>query len=240
MISKPYLKTMGPPMTTNRPQFSSTRTAPNKTTARCAPGVYAFRGDHPIPFRSTLHREFLTRFEFDLDVVEITHRPVAIPFRTASGAIGEYIPDFLLYRALGHLTYSRYPKPMLVEVLPSEEWKANWRELATKWKAARRFASAQGWEFRIYDESRIRDTVLKNTMFLARYKKMQFSNEDSVKVVESVKERGAVKFHALLARHFMGIYRAEGISHIWHLVATQKLKCDISAPLSDFSELWVS
>ena len=82
--------------------------------------------------------------------------------------------------------------------------------------------------------------MLKNIMFLARYERLEFPHEDTLHIIESVKERGAVEFHALLARHFMGIYRATGISHIWHLVATRKLKCDLSVPLSDFSELWVS
>jgi hypothetical protein len=43
----------------------------------------------------------------------------------------------------------------------------------------------------------------------------------------------------LLARHFPGIYRAEGIAHLWHLLATRKIDCDISRPLNMFTEVWV-
>jgi hypothetical protein len=211
-----------------------------KPTRRSVSGVYAFRGETSIPYESTLERDFIIRHEFDLDVSEIIPQPVVIPFKTRSGRTYSYTPDFLVYRSLGLATYSRYPKPVLVEVKPYTEWKKNWREWSAKWKAARRFAREQGWEFRIYDESRIRDEVLKNIMFLSRYQRLEFSNEDSIHIIESVRERGAVEFHALLARHFMGIYRATGISHIWHLVATNQLKCDLSIPLSDFSELWVN
>lgn len=224
----------------SRYQSKPTQTRKIKPTRRSVSGVYAFRGEASIPFESSLERDFIIRHEFDLDVTDVIPQPVAVPFKTRSGRTYEYTPDFLVYRALGSSTYSLYPKPILVEVKLAKEWKKNWRAWSTKWKAARRFAREQGWEFRIYDETRIRDEVLKNIMFLARYERLEFPNEDTLHIIESVKERGAVEFHALLARHFMGIYRATGISHIWHLVATRKLKCDLSVPLSDFSELWVS
>lgn len=213
-----------------------------KPTRRSVSGVYAFRGESSVAYESTLERDFVIRHEFNLDVAQVIPQPVAIPFRTPRGRTYSYTPDFLVLWSLGSnfSISSNYPKPMLVEIKPSEEWKKNWREWSVKWKAARRYAREQGWEFRIYDESRIRDQVLKNIMFLSRYQRLEFLNEDNLHIIESVKERGVVEFHSLLARHYMGIYRATGISHIWHLVATHKLKCDLSIPLSDYSELWVN
>lgn len=210
-----------------------------KPTRRSVSGVYAFRGESSIPYESTLERDFIIRHEFNLDVIDVIPQPVEIPFQTSKGRTYTYTPDFLVYRALRSNIWDN-PKPMLVEVKYYEEWTKNWREWSFKWKAARRYAKEQGWEFRIYDESRIRDQVLKNIMFLSRYQRLEFPEIDSLNIIESVKERGAVEFHSLLARHFMGMYRATGISHIWHLVSMHKLKCDLSVPLSDFSELWVS
>jgi hypothetical protein len=38
----------------------------------------------------------------------------------------------------------------------------------------------------------------------------------------------------------MGAYRGVGISMLWHMIATRLLECDISQPLSDLIEVWVS
>lgn len=68
---------------------------------------------------------------------------------------------------------------------------------------------------------------------------MSFPEEESRAVLETVREMGSAPLDYLLARHFMGLYRAEGIAHLWHLLATRRLDCDISRPLSNFTELWV-
>jgi len=216
-----------------------TQTRKIRPTRRSVSGVYSFRGQTAIPFESTLERDFLIRKEFALCVLDIIPQPVQIPFIGRNGQKYTYTPDFLVYYRLGNVPYDEYPKPLLVEVKPHTEWKKNWREWLPKWKAAYRYANEQGWEFHIHDESRIRDQALDNIRFLERYKRMQFPIEESRWVIENVRPMGCVPFHYIIARHFMGIYKAEGISHIWHLLATRQLDCDITRPLNDFTELWV-
>jgi hypothetical protein len=213
---------------------------PIGTTRRSVSGIYAFRGETAIPFESTLERDFIIRKEFSLSVLEIIPQPVQIPFVARNGQSYIYTPDFLVYYRLGNMVYGEYPKPILVEVKPQAEWKQHWREWLPKWKAAYRYAKEQGWEFHIHDESRIRDQALQNIRFLDRYKRTQFPIEETQCVIESVRQMGGAPFHYVLAKHFMGIYKAEGVAHIWHLLATRKLDCDISLPLNDFTELWVS
>lgn len=210
-----------------------------KPTRRSVSGIYAFRGETAIPFESTLERDFLIRKEFCLAVLDIIPQPVQIPFVAANGQAYTYTPDFLVYYRLGNIEYGDYPKPVLVEVKPQAEWKKHWREWLPKWKAAYRYAKEQGWEFHIHDESRIRDQALGNIRFLERYKRMQFPVEESRWVIENVRQMGCTPFHYILARHFMGIYKADGIAHIWHLLATRQLDCDITRPMNDFTELWV-
>lgn len=212
---------------------------PIGVTRRSVSGIYAFRGETAIPFESTLERDFLIRKEFCLVVLEVIPQPVQIPFVASNGQSYTYTPDFLVYYRLGNRVYGEYPKPILVEVKPRAEWKKHWREWLPKWKAAYRYAREQGWEFRIHDESRIRDQVLENIRFLDRYKRTQFPIEETRCVIESVQQMGGAPLHYLLAKHFMGIYKAEGIAHIWHLLATRQLDCDITLPLNDFTELWV-
>lgn len=208
-------------------------------TRRSVSGVYSFRGEVGIPFESTLERDFLIRKEFNVAILSAVPQPCQIPFVAKNGQKCVYTPDFLVYYRLGNMAYPEYPKPVLVEVKPEKEWRKHWREWLAKWKAAYRYAKEQGWEFHIHDESRIRDQSLENIKFLERYKRMQFPVEESRWVVETVREMGSAPIHYILARHFMGIYQAEGIAHVWHLLATRQMDCDISRPLTEFTELWV-
>lgn len=210
-----------------------------KPTRRSVSGRYAFRGQVAVPFESTLERDFLMRCEFQLSVLDVIAQPVEVPFKSDSGREYTYTPDFLVYYRLGSRSHVHYPKPMLVEVKPEDEWRQNWREWLPKWKAARRYAVEQGWKFRIFDESRIRDTVLNNIRYLERYGRMAFDPADSDQVVNTVSQMGGCKVDYLLSRHFAGIYRERGLAHVWHLIAARKLDCDMSDPLSLSAELWV-
>jgi len=210
-----------------------------KPTRRSVSGVYPFRGETAVPFESTLERDFLIRSEFFVDVLDVIAQPVQIPFMGHSGQRYTYTPDFLMYYKLGNRDYFEYPKPLLVEVKPAGDWRKHWREWLPKWKAARRYACSQGWVFHIFDESRIRDKVLENVRFLDRYKRMSFPVKDSQAVIDSVEEMGATPIHYLLARHFMGMYRGEGVAHIWALIATRRLDCDITQPLTEFTQVWI-
>lgn len=207
---------------------------------RSVSGVYVFRREVSIPFESTLERDFLIRAEFMSDVLAVTAQPVRIPFIDPQGRSRVYTPDFLVHYRLGNRSYEDYPRPLLVEVKPAKAWSANWRAWAGKWKAARQFAHVQGWQFRIYDETRIRDQTLQNIRFLERYQRMEFAEEETRWILDNLQKIGATPFHYLLSRHFMGAYRVNGVAHIWHLLASRKIECDMSRPLSDQTELWVS
>lgn len=192
-----------------------------------------------MAFESTLERDFLIRTEFCLNVLDVVPQPTEIPFVGANGQGYTYTPDFLVFYRLGGRSYWDYPRPVLVEVKPEAEWRAHWRDWLPKWKAAWRYAQEQGWEFHIRDESRIRDTTLENIRFLERYKRLQFPIEESAWVLETVRQMGCATMDYLLSRHFMGLYRGQGITHLWHLLACRQLDCDISRPLNEFTELWI-
>lgn len=209
-----------------------------KPTRRSVSGFYSFRGESSIAFESTLERDFIMRQEFNVNVLDIIPQPAIIPF-AKNGRNYEYTPDFLVYYRLSKIGYTPDPTPLLVEVKPRSEIQAHWSEWRNKFRAAFRYAKEQGYEFRICDESRIRTKSLENIRFLERYKRMQFPFEESQAVIETVKQMGNAPFHYLLSRHFMGLYKAEGIAHIWYLLATRQLDCDITLPLNDFTELWM-
>lgn len=218
-----------------------TQTRKIKPTRRSVSGVYPFRGETATPYESTLERDFLIRKEFSLCVLDIIPQPVQIPFTSNNGRVYTYTPDFLVYyRIHKNASHAACQKPVLIEVKPESEWRKNWRQWMPKWKAAYRYAKEQGWEFHIHDESRIRDIAFENISFLAIYQRMNFAIEETRWVLDNVRSMGVAPFHYIMARHFMGsMFERQGKAHIWNLLATRQLDCDMTRPLDDFTELWI-
>jgi hypothetical protein len=195
--------------------------------------VFAFRGQG-VAFESMLERDFLSRMDFRKDVLSVVSQPVQLDFVARSGRSYTYTPDYLVhFHSRSHL------RPMLVEVKPQENWRENWRDLLPKWKAAWRYAKQQGWRFHIYDESRIRGQSLKNIQYLERFKNADYADLDLDAVVRTVAFKGVASIDYLLELHFQGA-EALGKSHIFHLIATRQLDCDISGFLGNSLEVTVA
>ena len=116
-------------------------------------GNYSFRGEKTIWFESTLERDFLLKQEFNGNVVDVVGQPVSITYITELGNESTYTPDFLVqfYETKCH------QPPLLIEVKPIQKLKKDWTILKPKLKAGLEYAHDQGWNFKIYDEKRIRD-----------------------------------------------------------------------------------
>ncbi|MBC9252837.1 transposase [Pseudomonas alcaligenes] len=177
--------------------------------------------------------------KFNYRVQSVVAQPIAVGFVDSLGRPQTYTPDYLVYFDQGDADYRDYIKPMLVEVKPAYEWREHWRKWSGKWKAARRYAIQEGWTFSIYDESRIRGLGLENIVFLERFERMAFDQEDIDMVLKTLSEMEIAPVHYLLARHFRGIYRGRGVALLWHLIATRKIECDINEPLDEYLEVWV-
>lgn len=212
-----------------------------KPTRRSVSGFLPFRGAGGVPFESLLERDFLKRMRFSHLVESVIAQPVRVDFIDSLGRAQTYTPDFLVhYRQPTGVDYMDYIKPMLVEVKPAYEWRKNWRAWLSKWKAARRYAREEGWTFSIYDESRIRGLPLDNITFLERFERLDFDREDIEMVLKTLQEMEFAPVHYLLARHFKGVYRDRGVGLLWHLIASGRVECDITEPLNEYLELWVS
>lgn len=205
-------------------------------TRRSVSGIYAFRGKTAIPFESTLERDFLIRMEFDLRVVDIIPQPVKIPFNANNGQGYTYTPDYLVYFRPGTLP----AETLLVEVKPRNELREHWQSWKSKFRTALRYARGRGWQFHIYDESRIRDQALANIRFLDVYKRMHFPPEVSVQIVEAFRRMGSASPGSIQVQHIAGASGREGIAHIWHLLASRRLDCNIIGhTLNESTELWI-
>lgn len=210
------------------------------TNRRSVTGFVSWRGQESVPFESTLERDFVLRQEFNLGVASVVSQPCHVPFATRSGVKSVATPDYLVYYKVRDDAIGMEHKPMLVEVKPREDWRRDWREWLSKWVAIRRYAREQGWTFRVMDETRIRTPAFNNIMFLRRYDDLDVCPHQSAAILEDLGELGAVSIDYILAKHFGGSFRAQGIAHIWHLLATRRVDCDICDPLNDETTIWVA
>lgn len=211
-----------------------------RPTRRSISGVYPFRRERQIQYESSLERDFIVRMEFFSHVLDMVAQPVRLEFRNDQGGpTYPYTPDFLVTYRTGHLGTYKNDRPRLVEVKPKKEWSENWRKWSSKWKIARRYAIEQGWEFRIYDEDRIRDTAFENIKRLAPFKRSDVDPEDAKIVLKLLGDMGAAPINYVLTRYFGGNFRDRGLSLIWSLLANRAIDCDITAPLSESTEIWI-
>lgn len=210
-----------------------------RPTRRSVSGIYAFRGKTSIPYESTLERDFLIRAEFLRSVLDVVPQPVQIPFLGRNGQSYTYTPDFLVRFRVSANGTDPEQQPLLVEVKPAAAWREHWRDWARKWKAARRYAIDRGWIFRIADESRIRDQVLANICWLDRYKRMSFPEESGLALIDYVRYSQVTTVSDLATSCFESSQRNGGIAHIWYLVAMRQLECQIDAPLTERTTLWI-
>ena len=203
-------------------------------------GHVFFRDGEPgVPFESPLEKDYLLLQRFSLAVAHVVSQPCAVAFVGPSGRKYTYTPDFLVtYRHTpGSLKQQR--KPLLVEVKPTADWKANWREWSAKWKAARRYAIEMGWRFTIMDDRRIRTLALDNIKFLRRYEDLEFEEALNLCILEDLEELGLIEFEYLLNQYFTPAHRAEGVAQLWSLVANRRIECDVCWPLNLNTELWI-
>lgn len=207
---------------------------------RSLTGHFASRLGPSIQFESSLERDFLTRYDFDLSVQRIVSQPCRVLYTQENGRQGHYTPDFLvIYRQDPPQSDRPRPLAMLVEVKPSEDWRKHWRKWSRKWMAARRYALQRGWIFRIMDESRIRDERLANINYLNRYRRSAVTADVCARLLLGLGARGPSTVGSILKEYFGGCDESAALIHVWHLVATRQLDANVDEPLTTKTVLWV-
>lgn len=212
-----------------------------KPTRRSVSGFFMFRGKKSIPYESALERDFLILLSHNRLVNDIIPQPIQIKYTSNSGISYPYTPDYLVYfQAEPNTPLEKLTPPMLVEIKYRDELREKWHDLKPKFKTALGYAREQGWNFKIFDDTRIRTQRWTNIMFLQRYKRMSFPAQESQEILQTLKGMGQTTFDYLLNRHFFTKQqKAEGISHIWHLVYSHQIECDLTEPLNNSTVLWV-
>lgn len=208
------------------------------TTQESFSGQISFRGE-PVPYKSTLERDFLIYQSFRKDVIDIVAKPIEIPFRK-NGRTYYYTPDFFVQIKMHRGITGYDDRSFLVVVKPQEEWKKHWREWSIQWKAAMQWCKEQDFRFVIYDEGRIRHLAFENVQFLERYKNHEVDERVVAAILQQIELMGNTTIEYLLERFFKGyIYRPRGHQIIWHLMVRRKIGFDVWGDIkNEATEVW--
>lgn len=179
-------------------------------------------------YESTLERDLMEILRFDPEVLRVLPQPIRIQFVKFDGSKGEYYPDGLIefkpeYSLL----------PVLYEVKYRADFRASWRELMPKFRAAKQFALTRGWRFEVFTEREIRTPYLSNVKFLFPFLERKFPESITSWVLQILSDLGEADPDFLLCALCKDKgNRAELIPVIWHLVATEAIDCDLEVLLT--------
>lgn len=189
----------------------------------------------PAEYESTLERDFLTLLEFAPHVQTFDVQPVAISWNDA-GQTRRYTPDTLVhYEPADGLT----PVPELYEVKYREDLRKEWTALKPKFRAAIRFAKAQGWRFRLMTEVEIRTPYLTNAKFLLPFAKRRTDLDQCKLLMDRMAElRETTPATLLVAICHDDLNRAALLPALWHLIGTFRIGSDLHTPLTMASRIW--
>lgn len=189
-------------------------------------------------FESSLERDFMELIRFDPDIELYTPQPLTITFADQSGKQRRYTPDGLIQHR-SDLALTRSRRPILCEIKHRADFRANWRDLLLKFRAAKAYAAERQWDFRVYTEKEIRTPFLVNARFLHRYLERMDNADIAMEIKNLVDDLRETDADAVLVSLFRDRWnRAAAIPILWHLVATRQIGCDLSEPLSMKSRIW--
>lgn len=200
----------------------------------------SLRAAHPsakngrlVHLESALERDFCCLLEFELDIMSYVEQPVTIEYLLA-GRTHHYTPDFLV-------RYTGKRPEVLTEIKYRSDLRTHWPELKPKFQAAKHYAAAQGWEFRIYTEAEIQTPYLNNIKFLLRFRASAgtLRREYSQLLLEIMTQLDeSTPAEILLVAFQDADRRAELLPVLWHLVSTGLIGSNLFQPLTMNSPIW--
>jgi hypothetical protein len=184
-------------------------------------------GGRGVAFESSLERDFITLQLFDPDVLAIEEQPVEIRYEAGNGRTARYVPDFLVhYRRPGRF-------PALFEVKYSVELAAKRKEFRARFEAARTYAAARGWEFRVATEHDIRNARLENAKFLVPFRRRGADPGRCARILRVLGAQGAMPISVLLETAWPDARERQFGTHcLWHLISGYRVAADLDRPLT--------
>lgn len=178
-----------------------------------------------VAYESGLERDFVFINAIDPKVINIVSQPCRIHFTDKNGMERHYTPDYLLTFA------SAKTRPQLIEIKYSEELQEKENELATKFKAARRYAKDQNWKFLTLTEKDIRTPTLGNAKRLLPLQ-ARTPNPDKSSILFTKATIGQSIERLLDKVEADGMDRAGTFNTILSLIAHSQFIVDLTQPLT--------
>ncbi|PTB96332.1 heteromeric transposase endonuclease subunit TnsA [Marivirga lumbricoides] len=191
-------------------------------------------------FESSLERDFIQITDFNPYVSRFIEQPLTISYTDEVGSGRTYTPDFLIFYKNDNPRQQKM-KPLLVEVKYREELKKNWSKYKPKFKAASQLCREKDWDFRFITEREIRGDYLFNVKFLNNYR-----NSDDVRIedvsylldnLQVMKE--TTPKDLLSATCYSEKRKGFLLYTLWHMVAIDMIKMDLSLRISMNSLIWI-
>jgi hypothetical protein len=187
---------------------------------------------------SSLERDFYILLDFDVNVEKYVPQPVRIPYCDSQGNKHNYTPDVLIYYR-DDIEPARSMKPLLCEVKYRRECFEKWKELKPKLRAARAYARARGWNFRIITEREIRTPYLENAKFLRQYRNRPLDWDHAQIILDLMREfRETDPESLLLAASSDRLLQAQMLPALWHLIVRKMIGVDLTERLTMKSRIY--
>jgi hypothetical protein len=193
------------------------------------------KSDHAVEFESLLEKEYMMLLEFDERVVRFEGQPVNIPL---IGVPRGYTPDVLVHYRTDPAT-GEIQKPFLTDIKHSDELRRNAEKYAPKFMEAERFATKNGWEFRVTTEKEIRTPRLANLKFLREYRNIE-PNAQEIDHLRSTLEQVADQLSVADLLAFVAPSehdRLHWLPVIWFAVLQRLINVDMDQPLTHSTQL---
>lgn len=192
-------------------------------------------------FESALEEDFFFLLRFNPQVKKWYRPQEPIRWRDPKGKLRDYTPDAVIEMLPGEdgspgATILAEVKPDFapdddrpVARLPRRE---SPEENELKWKAASLFAARQGWTFRVYRESDIRNDYLNNVKFLLRHVERPPIEHGREALLDALQRLGPTPLGRLVEEVSPSVEeRARVYPTLYRLIATQEISVDLTKKL---------
>lgn len=200
------------------------------------------RLDTTIDFESNLEQDFLYHLELDKLVSQIEEQPIKIKYKSKSGRMTNYVPDFkVVFDEKSSSTPKSHKGIVLYEVKYRQDLEKNWAKLKEKFKAAIHYCSQRGWKFRIITDEELKTEYLVNCKFLDQMKRnyYEFEDETAKSFKDTLKVMKVATVNQLLNATFKSAAKqAESVGLIWKLIESNEIGADLSKSLNKHSLIW--
>jgi len=184
-------------------------------------------------FESTLERDFICLLELDSTVKFYIEQPVRIEYRHDQKNL-VYTPDFLVVYQSGCNRLSE-----IIEVKYRTDLEINYHNYSYKFTAARNYASANGYQFKVVTEDEIRTIDLKNRVFLNGYSGQEIDESNGLTILKTLRElKISTPCELLVTISDTFNTKAELLHTLWQLVSSGRIGCNLNQLITMNSDIW--